>query len=1488
MAQHYEINPDQRGLALRVANRALRVANGLATARPGNVFIPNKGDDGMTDGTGTWIGSGDVGNGGVAPWIGDTTPPGKPTGVSAKCRWGILTASWGGTLEGGVPADFDHVSVALDGVEVGRLPKAGDVTVQGLEDGRTVTVSFTAYDAARDRLGNPAPNASETASIEVAVSDERAEIDADVAEAKREAEDAAQAAQAASEKADSFQEQIADVTVAVNGAVQDVAELSQEVSGAVSDASQALTTATQAKQTADAISDTAQRAYENADEALTQSSSAVQTADGIVETLESDYLSKDEAGGLYATQSELERTADEISMSVDQVRDESVILDGADGPVAAIGPNAGMAPFGVDVGGLTRQNLWVNPTGTSNGITVTSNDDGSVTVSGTATEAGQTTSGAVYTLKPGTTYAASGTGLFTVYELNESGSVIATHYTTQTFTTSAQMKYCVFAFYFTQGSSNNGTYRVMLNEGSEAEPWCPPGLSSINGLEVWTAGRNLFDIPDNTAHGITVSRGLDGSYVVSGTSTADTFKSSRSIVLPHGKVTVSLDKGMQSGTCFSMYQYDALDNVITYKDFQSAGTVEVDILDTCSHCMIGFYASNGVAVSGEYRIMMSLSGETEWSAPSDASSVDIPLLGNSLRSLPDGTRDSLSIDATGNVAMVKRVGMTDAGDGSSWAVNPNFAGGKHGFSLAKDDAAVYQDAVSASPMCNALSVHQADNGSMRDGSVKHTTGRSMIARRDACADIASWRTWLSSSGFRMLYALEEPQTIPLGHVDLPELPADGAAMWVVAEDPHGNAYTLEPESSFRWYGENAEALGEYATKAQLRVEADAIRAEVSETYVDKETGDATYAAKSEAEQLPGQILSQVSEEYQSKDGMSSYYTKTEVDQKSDNLELAVYQAVDGIEVGGRNLLLESDTPNRGYSATSYPAATYPISSVGIVSGQEYTWTVDGNFTGAETVAFYFTGGTYGTAWAQIPGDGHHTVTLTFTASSNMASNDARVDIYVRDSRNTPAFNGTAVINWAKLERGNKPTDWTPAPEDAEEKMASLEVDIEGISGTVSDLDGRVFTVEQTASGFEARLGEAEDDASSALSKANSAASAAAAANKVFYATSTTAAATKAKTATVSGSGFALVVGVTVSVRFQYANTADSPTLNVNSTGAKPIVSNGTATPTANLTWNAAWATVTFVYDGSQWRISGDNSIVKANSAQSTANTANTTANAAKTAAATAQTTANNAAKTATNYLKFDSSGLCVGSQTTTLGYNTLIKSNGVDMRNGSTVLSGFGASTVELGRNSKSAVIKMAGGVAQVKVSQENGRESATFGNVAGGSYAAFSEIEAFLRYGSSTLGVDEDLNRTNMCGWHYPVGSTVLTRYSIPIGDLVDSVSRSKALVPLWSGTLNLNGSVSISSLGKYRTIGIGVPLGASNSVVETYVTIHFLSGETTLMGIGGGATASDIRIAGVRLTRSGNTLKYTYGMIMSLNPSSGLNQTRNAMPIKSIVGIG
>lgn len=110
--------------------------------------------------------------------------------------------------------------------------------------------------------------------------------------------------------------------------------------------------------------------------------------------------------------------------------------------------------------------------------------------------------------------------------------------------------------------------------------------------------------------------------------------------------------------------------------------------------------------------------------------------------------------------------------------------------------------------------------------------------------------------------------------------------------------------------------------------------------------------------------------------------------------------------------------------------------------------------------------------------------------------------------------------------------------------------------------------------------------------------------KAQFGICTTAAGTAAKVVTLAD--FSLYTGAQIAVRFNNGNTVGSPTLNVNSTGARQIVVNGTATPAAKyVAWNT-YANCTFVYDGTYWRFTGsDQDMVKTVDVESRVSTAET-------------------------------------------------------------------------------------------------------------------------------------------------------------------------------------------------------------------------------------------------------------------------------------------
>lgn len=89
-----------------------------------------------------------------------------------------------------------------------------------------------------------------------------------------------------------------------------------------------------------------------------------------------------------------------------------------------------------------------------------------------------------------------------------------------------------------------------------------------------------------------------------------------------------------------------------------------------------------------------------------------------------------------------------------------------------------------------------------------------------------------------------------------------------------------------------------------------------------------------------------------------------------------------------------------------------------------------------------------------------------------------------------------------------------------------------------------------------------------------------------FGTCGTAAGTAAKTVDITTGTFTLEAGARVTVKFTNANTANTPTLNVNSKGAKNIFHKGAQiTNGGNKALLAG--TVDFVYDGTQWHLIGN-------------------------------------------------------------------------------------------------------------------------------------------------------------------------------------------------------------------------------------------------------------------------------------------------------------
>lgn len=163
----------------RVASAGLLAAQAKQTAPSGAISLDN------ADGTRTIIG--EVVNGEsnpsytMATHVGDTTPPGVPTGITATSKSGVVVVEWDGTLSGGIPDDFFCVRVYLDNVELGALTEAGSVASAKLDGGTTVLVTATSEDDCCLPDGTPDHNVSAASqAISITVTSSAAEIIVDV------------------------------------------------------------------------------------------------------------------------------------------------------------------------------------------------------------------------------------------------------------------------------------------------------------------------------------------------------------------------------------------------------------------------------------------------------------------------------------------------------------------------------------------------------------------------------------------------------------------------------------------------------------------------------------------------------------------------------------------------------------------------------------------------------------------------------------------------------------------------------------------------------------------------------------------------------------------------------------------------------------------------------------------------------------------------------------------------------------------------------------------------------------------------------------------------------------------------------------------------------------------------------------------------------------------------------------------------------------
>lgn len=149
--------------------------------------------------------------------------------------------------------------------------------------------------------------------------------------------------------------------------------------------------------------------------------------------------------------------------------------------------------------------------------------------------------------------------------------------------------------------------------------------------------------------------------------------------------------------------------------------------------------------------------------------------------------------------------------------------------------------------------------------------------------------------------------------------------------------------------------------------------------------------------------------------------------------------IDNLKVGGRNLIADSKGP---VTSSNYGFMDRDLADgIKLTPGETYTFTVNGHSTLSEADGNkYLVVFIYDTTWKNfnraitIKEETDTTRSATFTFPEAAKDAVIRVTSYYFP-KGTPRGGGSATVNWVKLEKGNKATDWTPAPEDVD---ASIE------------------------------------------------------------------------------------------------------------------------------------------------------------------------------------------------------------------------------------------------------------------------------------------------------------------------------------------------------------------------------------------------------------------------------------------------------------------
>ena len=450
-----------------------------------------------------------------------------------------------------------------------------------------------------------------------------------------------------------------------------------------------------------------------------------------------------------------------------------------------------------------------------------------------------------------------------------------------------------------------------------------------------------------------------------------------------------------------------------------------------------------------------------------------------------------------------------------------------------------------------------------------------------------------------------------------------------------------------------------------RIKAMETRISSAETAIQQNTNDISLRATNVQ-------LDQVKKEING--NFANYSTTTEMNSaikvKADSITQEVSKTYtkqtdfNSLYIGGRNLARNtSSSYSSEFSDFSGAANICPsvatVLTDGLAAGDEITIHLYYNYSNivaatGQTAKVWIQGSGNVTGWSSgafpsspsiaISGSGTKEFLYTTTVSADQIKNSYWL-VYLRHDY---VQSGTVRWKMFKVEKGNRHSEWSPAPEDTSTAITKVEQTATSIRADLSNTQGDVSSLQATASGLQKSISNAQGDINTMKSDA-----------------------TTMKTRISNAEGDITTLKSTASgLSTKITNTqGDINTLKSDAKTMKTRISNA----------EGDISTLQQTANGFQVQLSK-----KADQVDSF-----------------------NAAKTATNFMQFtDGTGLEVGNKTSGSwsGYRTKISASAFEILNrAGTTLAYYGDKLIQLGKNAKDAVIELCGGVGKILVETKSG-----------------------------------------------------------------------------------------------------------------------------------------------------------------------------------------